>query len=99
DAYFYGTGVYNTGLTGGVHTSILGGLGADSFTLTATPGPDDDIVLDGQSDSDTYTIQFGALTAPVTINDTGVGPAPPNQFIANGSPSSHHLFITTRHGV
>jgi Ca2+-binding RTX toxin-like protein len=94
DAFFYGTGVYNTGLTGGVHTTILGGLGADSFTLTATPGPDDNITFDGQSDSDTYTILFGELTAPVMINDTGAGPASDNQVIAIGTDGSDHFTIS-----
>jgi Ca2+-binding RTX toxin-like protein len=94
DTFFYGTGVYNTGLTGGVHTSLLGGFGADRFTLIATPGPDDDITLDGQSDSDTYTIHFGALSSPVTINDTGAGPIPENQFIAIGTDGSDSFTIS-----
>jgi hypothetical protein len=94
DEVSYGTGVYNTGLSGGVHTSLLGGPGTDSFTLNATPGPDDDVTLDGQSDSDTYAIHFGALTAPVTINDSGVGPATDNQIIAIGTAGSDNFTIT-----
>lgn len=75
-----------------VPTAVLGGAGDDAFTVNAT-GAGGPLYLDGQEDSDTYTVNLGAsLAAPVTINDTGT--AGTDTLAVNGTPGDDTIILT-----
>lgn len=70
--------------------TVLGGAGEDDFIVNAS-GPS--VTLDGQGDSDDYTVQFGALNGVVTVADT----PPANVFdrlFVNGTAAADVLQIT-----
>ncbi len=75
-----------------VPTTVLGGAGDDAFTVNAT-GLGGPLYLDGQEDSDTYTVSLGApLAAPVTIKDTGTTGT--DTLAVNGTPSDDTIILT-----
>jgi hypothetical protein len=72
-------------------TTVLGGAGEDDFIVNATGSAG--VTVDGQGDSDDYTVQFGALNGVVTVADT----PPSNVFdrlFVNGTAAADVLQIT-----
>jgi RTX calcium-binding nonapeptide repeat (4 copies)/Metallo-peptidase family M12B Reprolysin-like len=70
--------------------TVLGGAGEDDFIVNASSSG---VTLDGQGDSDDYTVQFGALNGVVTVADT----PPANVFdrlFVNGTAADDVLQIT-----
>lgn len=74
----------------GPATAVLGGAGEDDFFVYATGLAG--INLDGQGDSDNYTVNFGALFGVVSVADT-----PPNdvfdKLIVTGTSAADTLLI------
>ena len=50
------------------NVTLLGGPGDDTITVADTSGA---VTVDGGDGSDTVTVQFGNITGPVTVRDTG----------------------------
>jgi Ca2+-binding RTX toxin-like protein len=76
----------------GASGEILGGLGLDDFVVLASAAPA--LRVDGEAGSDDYTVFFGELAGPVTIED--LGPAAPDfdQLEIFGTPLGDTLLVT-----
>jgi hypothetical protein len=53
----------------GAAGEILGGAGLDTYLVIASAAPQ--LRLNGQADSDDYTVNFGSLAGPVIVQDLG----------------------------
>ena len=70
-------------------TAVLGGLGEDDFFVKAVAVAG--ITLNGQGDSDDYTVNFGALLGAVNVADSPVGEF--DRLFVNGTSGDDVLLI------
>lgn len=72
------------------HGMFFGGTGADEFLVIASNASG--LVVDGESDSDRYTVLLGSLVGAVTVNDRGKTGT--DELLVWGTPGPDMLVVT-----
>jgi parallel beta-helix repeat protein len=71
----------------GAQTTIYGGPGANTITITATTGTG--VVINGGGGSNTYVVDLGNLAGPVVINNANA--AATNNLVVNGAAGNNTI--------
>jgi hypothetical protein len=73
----------------GGSTTINGGPGANTITITATTGSG--VVINGGPNANTYIVDLGSLAGPVTIQNPNT--AATNSLVVNGAPGNNTITV------
>jgi hypothetical protein len=73
----------------GGDTTINGGPGANTITITATTGSG--VVINGGPSTNTYAVDLGSLAGPVTIQNNNSSAT--NNLIVNGAPGDNTITV------